>query len=182
LVLRRRKHLEYDVKVLVLLRDYGKVAVMSRGAQRLTSKLKALHEPFTEADFQLFATHDGHNGRLAGGRVIDSNVGLRANMQAFTYACRAAEVVDMLVPYRAPSSDVYDILRRSLAALAHEPHPLPAWISFVVQLLKTLGHGDVSEQLKKLPDEASLDASKALVERELSMVLPRRPKSEIEVA
>ena len=78
LVLRRRKHLEFDVKLLVLMREYGKVAVVSRGGQKLNSKLKALHEPFTSADFQLYATHDGHNGRLGGGRLLNSNIGLRA--------------------------------------------------------------------------------------------------------
>ncbi len=172
LVLRRRKHLEFDVKVLIFLRDAGKVVAISRGGQRLTSKLKALHEPFTQADFQLFATHDGHNGRLAGGRLIDSHIGLRTNPGAFLWASRALEIVDLLIPYRAPASDVYDILRRSLAEFAVQSDVSAVWVSFVAALLKTLGHGDVLEQSAP---------SLTLVERELSRILPRRPKSEIEV-
>jgi DNA repair protein RecO len=182
IVLRRRKHLEYDVKLLVLLRNEGKVAVISRGGQRLTSKLKALHEPFTQAEFQLYATADGHNGRLAGGRLVDSHIGLRKRTEAFLLACRSAEVVDMLLPYRAPASDVYDILRRALTDFASDPDASVVWVSFVARLLKTLGHGDILEQLNRLPAESSVEASQALVERELSLVLPRRPKSELEVA
>jgi DNA repair protein RecO len=174
--------LEYDVKLLVLLREGGKVAVISRGGQRLTSKLKVLHEPFTEAEFQLYATHDGHNGRLAGGRLLNSNAGLRANSDAFMLACRCVEVVDMLLPYRAPSSDVYDILRRSLSEMAGGSDSSIAWVSFAAQLLKTLGHGDVLERIGRFPTGSSVEESKALVERELSFILPRRPKSELEVA
>ena len=87
----------------------------------------------------------------------------------------------MLLPYRAPSSDVYDILRRSLSAMAVEPDASAVWVSFAAQLLKTMGHGDVLEQINRLPAESSLEESKALVERELSFILPRRPKSELEV-
>jgi DNA repair protein RecO len=179
IVLRRRKHLEFDAKLLVLMRDHGKVAVISRGGQRLNSKLKALHEPFTEADFQLYATHDGHNGRLASGRLVSSNIGLRRSTDAFLLACRCLEVVDLLIPYRAPSSDVYDILRRSLGEMASGFDASAAWVSFVAQVLKTLGHGDVLDQIGRLPAGSVVEESKALVERELSFVLPRRPKSDL---
>lgn len=181
LVLRRRKHLEDDVKMLVLLREHGKVALMSRGGQRVKSKLKSLHEPFAEADLQLYATHDGHNGRLVGGRLLNSNIGIRHNPSAFLLGCRCLEVIDLLLPYRAPSPDVYDILRHSLSEMASESNVVLVWVSFVARLLKTLGHGDVSDQINQFPAGSPVEESKALVERELSLILPRRPKSELEV-
>jgi DNA repair protein RecO len=185
LVLRRVRHLDSDFKLTILLRDFGKVAAISKGGQRLLSKLKAVQEPFSEGDFQLFVPPHGTNGRLTGGRLINSHQNLRQNYEAFNAACRCCEVVEMLLPFRAPSPDVYDILRESLQSLqssgSPKPSPLHDWVLFIVQILKVLGHGDVSEQASRYLADAPLERCVTFVEAELERILPWRLKSAVEV-
>lgn len=185
LVLRRVRHLDDDFKLTLFLRDAGKVLAISKGGQKMASKLKAVQQPFVEADFHLFIPPHGVNGRLVSGRLLDSHERLSSNLDAFQMACQCCEVVEMLLPFRAPSPEVYDILRQSLQALqtldSPSLSPLREWVLFVVRMLKVLGHGDVSEQASRLLSEAPLDRCVSLVNAELERILPWRLKSAVEV-
>lgn len=154
--------------------------VISKGGQRMKAKLKSLQEPFSEGDFQVFVPPHGHNGRLAGGRLINSHHALRKSYDAFHVACKCSEVIETLIPFRAPSPEVYDILRRSYQALQSSASPQNEWILFVVQVLKSLGHGDVSQQARELLAKSPLDRCLRFVEAELERILPWRLKSEME--
>ncbi len=181
LVLRRARHLDNDLKLTILMREFGKVLAVSKGGQRMSSKLKAVQEIFSEADYQVFVPAHGVNGRLVSGRLIGSHEKLRGNYDAFGIACRCCEVVEMLLPFRAPSPDVYDILRESLQSLQSSQSPLHDWVLFVVRILKALGHGDVSEKASQSLVDAPLERCVALVEAELERILPWRLKSTVEV-
>lgn len=201
LVLRRTKRGEDDFRLTVFIREVGKTLVLSKGGQRPKYKLRSLQEPFTEADFHLFFPPDnGINGRLAGGKLINSHQGLRSNYEAFQTASRMVETVDVLVPFRAPAPDVYDILRTSLKALSAGLPAPEEWVLFVAHLLQCLGHGDVTDRLLTLlePSEreaagaalesptetslhvrpASLERCQTLVDAELEHILPWRLKSD----
>lgn len=184
IVLRRSRHLDHDVKLTILFRDFGRLGAVSKGGLRMNSKLKSVQEIFTEADFQMFAPPHGTHGRLSGGRLINSHRALRQNVEAFGTASRCLEVVDTLLPYRAPAPDVYDILRRSLQAFqasgASQP-PQHEWVLFIVRLLKVLGHGDVSDEAAKLLSGSPIERCVAYVEAELERILPWRLKSTVEV-
>ncbi len=185
LVLRRVRYLDYDFKLTLLLRDIGKVGVVSKGGQKITSKMKAVQEPFTEADFHVYVPAHGINGRLAGGRLVNSHQNLRQQLDVFQLASRCCEVVEALLPYRAPAPDVYDILHASLqrfhAPERHSTTPLHEWVLFVVRLLKSLGHGDVSKHALQLLTDAPMERCVSFVEAELEQILPRRLKSVVEV-
>ena len=201
LVLRRAKRAEDDMRLTVFFREFGKVLATSRGSQKPKSVLKAVQEPFTEADFHVFAPEHGVNGRMAGGKLIDSHQGIRTRFDAFETASRACETVDVLVPFRAPSPEVYDILRSALRSLSAGSSPVVEWVLFVTRLLVTLGHGDVSERLTALLEPSEREAAEAaivstgmspaltvqpatlerclnLVNAELEQILPWRLKSE----
>ncbi|MBV9080086.1 MAG: DNA repair protein RecO [Elusimicrobia bacterium] len=164
IVLRRHKRGEEDIRLTLFFRDAGKLLATSKGGQKPASKLKALQEPFTEADFHVFAPEHGVNGRLAGGRLMDSHQGLRGRYEAFETASRACETVDVLVPFRAPSGDVYDILRTVLRSLAAGSPPTVEWVLFVTRLLMCLGHGDVSDRLLALLEPSERAAAGAAFE------------------
>lgn len=175
LVLKRARHLDHDARMTVFFRDHGKLAVVAKGGLRLQSKLKSLLEPFSETDLQVYVPEHGTYGRLAGGKLLDSHEALRARFSAYQLACRSCEMVDILIPFRAPSADVFDILRDALKALHAAESPETEWVHFGVRLLRCLGHGDLSEKL------ASLSLSQAMthLDQELKRVLPWPMKSEI---
>ena len=178
LVLRRSKRGEEDIRLTVFLREAGKVIVLSKGGQRPQFKLRALQEPFTEADFHLFVPPDnGVNGRLAGGKLLDSHAALRRNYDAFQTAARMMETVDVLVPFRAPAADVYDILRAALRALSAGLPPSEEWVLFVARLLRCLGHGDVTERLLALLEPSEREAVGAVLDSPTETALPVRPAS-----
>ena len=186
LVLRRNKRAEDDVRLTVFFREHGKVFATSKGGQKAKSVLKAIQEPFTEADFHVFAPEHGVNGRLGGGKLIDSHQGIRTRFAAFETASRVCEVVDVLVPFRAASPEVYDILRSALRSLSTGAQVDYEWVLFVARLLASMGHGDVSDRLTALlegksPSEVqpeSLERCLNLVNAELEQILPWRLKSD----
>ena len=104
---------------------------------------------------------------------MDSHHDLRRRFPAFELASRCSEVVDVLLPFRAPSADVYDILRAALKTLEVSTELKREWMVFVVRLLKCLGHGDFSSVLA----EPSLERGVAMAEAELERVLPWKLKS-----
>lgn len=178
LVLRRSRRGEVDVRLTVFMREVGKVLVLSKGGQRPQFKLRSLQEPFTEADFHLFVPPDnGVNGRLAGGKLIDSHQGLRTRYDAFETASRMLETVDVLVPFRAPAADVYDILRAALRTLASGMPADEEWVLFVARLLRCLGHGDIAERLLTLLEPSEREAAGAALDSSTEAALPIRPAS-----
>lgn len=169
--------MDEDVRLTLLLRDAGKVTVVSKGGQRLRSKLKGVQEPFSSADYQIYLPQHGSNGRLGGGRLIESFSGIRTNVMAFSTAARCVEVVDMMLPFRAPSPDVFDILHAAFQALASSPAPDVEWIHFVRKLLNCLGHGDLTEKVTELLP--NVERCRTFVDAELERVLPWPLKSEV---
>jgi DNA repair protein RecO len=180
LVLRRNRHLEHDARLIVLLRNEGKVLVTIKGAARMSSRLRVFQEPFTRADMQLYLPPQGLYARLIQGTLVRTHQHLRQNPSAFHAACRAVETVDVLLPFRAPSPEAFDILEHTLDALDKSAHVTTEWVLFVLRLLKALGHGDHSKEVLKWlhPDNpTSMERAVTAVEAELERVLPRKLKS-----
>jgi hypothetical protein len=204
LVLRRVRHLENDVRLTLLLRETGKVLAVSKGGRRFSSKLKSVQEPFTEADFHVFLAPHGFNARLMTAQLVNTYFPLRGHVDAFETASRCCETVDVLLPFRAASPDVFDILQCALAAMCATKQPRREWVVFVVRLMRTLGHGDFTEAVLDVIEPAeramletalhmgprregmadlilspiSLGRSTAFVEKQLEQVLPWRLKSD----
>src|SRR4051812_46529736 len=102
-VLRRRKHLEHDVRLSIFLKDFGKVLVLLKGALKMGAKLKSFQEPFTAANFQLSIPPHGSYARLIGAEYVSSNQHLSRHMSSFEIANKCCEMVDVMIPFRAPS-------------------------------------------------------------------------------
>lgn len=203
LVLRRVRHLEDDFRLTLFLREAGKVLAVSKGGRRFSSKLKAVQEPFTEADFHVFLAPHGFNARLITAQLRNSHFALRGSVEAFETASRCCETVDVMLPFRAASPDVFDILQDALTAMCATKQPRREWVVFVVRLMRTLGHGDFSDAvldvvepgdraalqtaLRRPPESGaqdfplspvSLGRGTAFVEKQLEQVLPWRLKSD----
>lgn len=154
IVLRRSRHKEDDVRIVLLLRAHGKVESVARGARRVSSKLKSLIEPFSESDIQIFLPGGSVYSKLISGRLISSHLGLRGDYARFSLASQCCETAEILLPYRAPAPDLYDVLRDALVRLESAPDARWEWPLFVVRLFDRMGHGDLLPRiLTFLPDE-----------------------------
>lgn len=183
IVLRRIRHLDVDTRLTLFLREEGKVLINVKGGQRMTSKLKALQEPFTKSDLQVFLPPHGTTGRLIQGKLIDSHEKLRYRYDTFQIASRCCEVIDALFPYRAASHDNYDLLDKTLGRLCVSAQPRFEWAQFIATLLNNLGHGDHSQEILEWAafplSENDLDKCVALADAQLGMVLPHSLKTEV---
>jgi DNA repair protein RecO len=180
LVLRRQRHLEHDARLTVLLRNEGKIIVTIKGAAKPKSRLRVFQEPFTRSEMQIFLPPQGLYGRLIQGTLTRTNPHLRINPAAFHAACRAVETIEVLLPYRAPSPEAFDILDHTLQALEGTANANVEWILFALRLLKALGHGDQSKEVLKWlrpEDPAAMERAGMALEAELERVLPRKLKS-----
>lgn len=175
IVLRRLKHGEDDLHLVLLTETAGKIRVLVKGGRRMQFKLKALLEPFVWADYQIFLPPHRVFGRLLGGRLIQSQSRLSQQVRAFEYACKIVEIVDALLPARAPAPEIFDLLTEALPRMAHTSHPRLEWLRFGVAYLKILGHGDLSDKIRPL----SVDRSLAVLQNEFERHLPRRLKSDL---
>jgi DNA repair protein RecO len=147
IVLKRTTHKESDVKLFLFFREQGKLMAISKSAQKAMSKLKSLHEPFTLGDLQVSLPVHGFQGRLIGGQLIQTHEPLRSRWRNMEMAFRCSEALDLLLPFRAPSPDVFDILRQTLRDLSFSSEPEIEWIQFIIRLLQVLGHGDIKDRL-----------------------------------
>ena len=201
IVLRRRRHLEEDSRVVVLLREEGKVILAAKGGQRLQSRLKSALEPCAESDFEVYLPPHGVYGKVIGARLVRSRTGLRVHYDRFQTACRMTEALDALLPARAPAPQAYEVLRNGLDLVDAGGSPYGAWCRFGLNLLRVLGHGDQTDRLLSLlppadverarsafggpasevgtlPD-AALRRSVSFVNGELDRILPRQLKAEL---
>ncbi len=158
LVLRRTRHMEEDTRLTILFREIGKILVLSKGGLKSTNRLKSLQDPLTLSDYHIALAPQGIHARLIGAKLIASPHLLSQSWESFSLASKCCEVVDALLPFRAPSSDVFDILRSTLQRLTSERYPAQHWIQFNLQLLDALGYGELSTEVLRLmqPSESGL--------------------------
>jgi len=168
LILRRSTSLDDDVRVTVLLKNHGKVTAFMKGARRAQMKLKILLEPFTEADYQVFLPVHATHGRLINGSLKNSHAKIRMSIPAFSTACRMAEVIDLLVPQRMPTPELFDILRLSFRWLDHMLPVQSVWIFFAGRLLNSLGYGDMLDGLMPSVPESERDYLKRILSAPLN--------------
>lgn len=158
IVLRRVRHLENDARLTLFLREEGKTLAVVKGGSRMTSKLKALQEPFSEADFQVYLPAHGIHARVTGGKLLRTHQNLRRDMGAFHTGARCCEAIDVLVPYRAPSPELYDVLRGTLRALDEGACAPVEWARYAGKLMNALGHGDFRHDILDAAGDAERDA------------------------
>ena len=163
LILRRSTSHDDDVRVTVFLKANGKITAFMKGARRPHMKLKTLLEPFTEAEFQVFSPGHATHGRLINGSLKNSHAKIRTSIPAFSMACRMSEVIDLLVPQRVPSPELFDILRLSFRWLDQMCSVQSVWIFFAGRLLKTLGYGDLLDGLMPSVPESERDYLRSII-------------------
>jgi DNA repair protein RecO (recombination protein O) len=95
LILQRRPYRENDSLVTAYTLNFGKLALVARGAKKLQSKLAGHLEPLTRADLMIIAGRGfDYVGAAAG---ADTYPGIRADLNKLYYAGRALGLFDRLV-------------------------------------------------------------------------------------
>lgn len=93
-------------------REWGKVAVMARGAKKPSSRLSSVTQLFTYG-YYLVQKSRGV-GSLQQAEIIDSLRGIRENIFATAYASYMVELTDKVTEERQPNPYLFELLLQTL--------------------------------------------------------------------
>lgn len=109
---------EYDKRLVVLTKEYGKITMFARGARRQNSMLMACSAPFTFGKFTVYRGRNSYN--LMSAQVDNYFVELRDDIEAVTYGLYFCEFVDYYTKENQESMEVLKLLYQSCRALTHK--------------------------------------------------------------
>jgi len=137
LVLRTVVYGESNKIVTLLTREYGKLAVMARGAKKPGSRFNAASQPFVRAVY-IYPRSRGL-GQLKSADVITSHAHIRQDVVLMAYAMYLLELADKALDERVPQPALYDLFVEGLEAMDEGLDP--DVVSFIIELrlLRHLG-------------------------------------------
>jgi DNA repair protein RecO (recombination protein O) len=109
---------DYDKRLVILTKEYGKITVFARGARRQNSMLMACSQPFTFGNFTVYRGKNAYN--LMSAEVSNYFVELRDDIEAVTYGLYFCEFVDYYTKENQESTQILKLLFQSCRALTHK--------------------------------------------------------------
>lgn len=104
IIIKRRPFKEYDRAVVLYTRDYGKINLVVRGAERPASKLAGHIEPFSLIEAMIVR---GRRDYLGAARSIDSRITVRQDLNRLFYAGAALAALDKLTKEEEPDAELF---------------------------------------------------------------------------
>ncbi|UKS56887.1 DNA repair protein RecO [Exiguobacterium acetylicum] len=137
LVLRTVVYGESNKIVTLLTREFGKLAVMARGAKKPGSRFNAASQPFVRGVY-IYPRSRGL-GQLKSADVITSHAHIRQDVVLMAYAMYLLELADKALDERVPQPALYDLFVEGLEAM--DDGLDPDVVSFIIELrlLRHLG-------------------------------------------
>ena len=131
LVLKEYETGESDKRLLLLVKEHGRMMIYARGARKPKSKFMAAAQLFTYADF-VITVGRGFNA-LAQAEVIENFYGLRTDYDSLTSAHLIAEVCEKTLLEDIPCDDLLRLALKSLSHLCKTqlPHLQVAGVFFI---------------------------------------------------
>lgn len=122
IVLGSRKSSEANRVVFLLTRGHGRIAAAANGVRRTKSKIGARLEPMCHVDVLV---RDGRGlATVEEVRLVSVHHRLHTDLGRLTQGLAMLEAVDRMTPEHEPVPDIFDMLRRALAALDESTSPL----------------------------------------------------------
>lgn len=104
IIIKRRPFKEYDRAVVLYTRDYGKINLVVRGAERPASKLAGHIEPLSLIEAMIVR---GRRDYLGAARSIDSRITVRQDLNRLFYAGAALAALDKLTKEEEPDAELF---------------------------------------------------------------------------
>ncbi|MGD7044009.1 DNA repair protein RecO [Jeotgalibacillus proteolyticus] len=137
IVVRTSDYGESDKIVTIYSREFGKFAVMARGAKKANSRLSSISQLFTYAYF-LFRKGNGM-GSLQQGDLVASQRGIKEDLFKSAYAAYMVELLDKAVEDRKTNPYLFELLAQSLSYLNEGYDEEVICLIFEMKLLPVFG-------------------------------------------
>jgi DNA repair protein RecO (recombination protein O) len=122
IVLKARSYGESHQVVLLFTESQGKFAVMARGSKKTKSRLAAVTEPFTHAQFVCFTGGSGMP-TLSQADALYSHHLLRSDLLLTSYGAYWLDLLDKCIPEKEPTPFLFRFLALALQKLEQRVDP-----------------------------------------------------------
>ena len=133
---------EYDRRLVILTREFGKITAFARGARRPGNSLMAVSNPFVFGKFLLYEGRDAYT--LAGAEVKNYFIEIAGDVEAACYGSYFLEFADYYGRENLEATEQLLLLYQSLRALLKPALPDPL-VQAVFELRSMVINGDYTE-------------------------------------
>ena len=137
LTLRRSPVREADLLSVIYTREHGKLELLARGAQRLTSKLVGHLEPLTLV--RVSVARGRSMDQVTEAEVVDAFPGVKSGYENSARGLYVAELVDGFSALSAANAELFNLAIQTLATLETAANAELALRYFDLQLLRLSG-------------------------------------------
>ncbi len=137
LTLRRSPVREADLLTVVYTREQGKLELLARGAQRLTSKLMGHLEPLTLV--RVSVAHGRSMDQITEAEVVDAFPAVKNGYENAARGLYVAELIDGFSALSVANAELFNLAVETLEALGTERNADLALRYFDLQLLRSSG-------------------------------------------
>jgi DNA repair protein RecO (recombination protein O) len=141
IVLLRQDFRENDRVVCLYTREHGRINVRFPGVLRAQSKLKAMSEPFTCAEYRLYVRGGSTIGTATGGKIRSVFPAVRRDLRRSTLALHFCELVYRLTPMHQPNAEKFELLLSALTELEYGEINAAFAPAFTLRLMTLAGFG-----------------------------------------
>ncbi|HLS66457.1 MAG TPA: DNA repair protein RecO [Pseudogracilibacillus sp.] len=137
IVIKSQDYGETHKIVTVFTKEYGKVAAISRGANKPKSRLRAISQPFVHADFLIYISKG--LSTIQQGQIVHSFRQIREDIVKTAYAAFILELTDKVVADKESESFLYNELFHTLRWIdEHDSYMVPLFM-YELKLLQRAG-------------------------------------------
>ena len=145
-VLNKYDYKDYDIKFILYTLEYGKIAVIAKGAKRITSKLNSHLEFFSFS--KIMIAKGVLVNRLAGAQLIEKYQHISEDNYKTIIALYFLEVVNLMVKYDFEDDYIFDIIIKFNDGLNHGVSKQDDLLLLNQTLFELLDHLGYRPQLK----------------------------------
>lgn len=148
---------DYDRRVVLLTKEYGKISAFAKGARRPNSALLACSQPFSFGNFTLIQGRSSYN--MASAEISNYFTDLREDLDAVALGMYFCEFADYYGRENMESMGMLKLLYQSLRALSKKSlsHPLIRHI-FEQKIMAVNGEGPQVFSCVKCNQKVNCDA------------------------
>ena len=144
IVIRTNDYGETNKIVTLFTREWGKIGVMARGANKPNSRLAAITLPFTHG---FFLVQMGRGlGNLQQGEILSSYKSIKEDIFLTAYASYVAELTDKSTEERKANPFLFELLLQTLAYMNDGLDPEVLVLIYEMKMLNVLGLYPVLDQ------------------------------------
>ncbi|MCS7230645.1 MAG: DNA repair protein RecO [Elusimicrobiota bacterium] len=142
-ILNRKNVLEYDKIATIYTLQLGKIKVLFKGINKITSKSISYTEPATEVELQVVKLKNKNYDtifKFAGGKIVNFNQQLRKSFRIYEYTCKILDLIDALTLELMKDENKYFLIKRVFEFLPNSKNLELIFLAFAFRFIKLCGY------------------------------------------